>query len=108
MVSDLVYGIYKMGQLDEFDEWAIEQSLVTIDVETGECEIVHVDNSLWELGASKVEDVNLDGNEKQLLNFYNCDRAGDLDKYASVACHASRLENLGRSDGEDHYHFETV
>lgn len=108
MVSDLVYGLYKMGQLNEFDSWAIEASLVTVGVETGACEIVHLDDSLWELGASKVEDVNLDGDEKRLLNFYNCDRSKDLEKYALVACRASRREDFGRSESEDYYHFETA
>ena len=109
MIGDLVFVLYKEGELKRFNEWLIDQSLEVIDEGVGNCEIVHVRDSIWEFGASKVEDVKFDGEEDKLVSFFNCD--SELETFASVACGASRAENSSSIVGslnDDYYHYETV
>ena len=106
MVGDLLYGLYQLDELNGFNKWAVEQSLKYIGSESIDCTVVHVDDRTWQLNASKVENVALDDEKKQLFNFFNCDRPDLLEKQALLACEASRLENLGRSNTDNYTHYQ--
>ena len=103
-----MYGFFKMGQLDGFSKWAVEQSLANVDGPFEQCEILHVDDGLWQPNARKIEDVKIDGEESHLFNFYNCDQRRDLDKSVSVACETSLATNDPRAETDDYHHLKTA